>query len=165
MPPPPLLTGPPAANERPQRRAAAAGRGEPGPRSRRNPPLRRRRERSGRRGIPTGGAGPRGRAEAGGAGRCGAAELLRARTRANDPTRLPAPWLPQGQVLLHNGWWLLGGRARTSVVRGRTRSPSARPPVFSLGFSCDAATADTERCPTELLCLTLGSQSVRCGVG
>lgn len=107
----------------------------------------------------------RGRAEAGGAGRCGAAELLRARTRANVPTRLPAPWLPQGQVLLHNGWWLLGGRARTSVVRGRTRSPSARPPVFSLGFSCDAATADTERCPTELLCLTLGSQSVRCGVG
>lgn len=102
----------------------------------------------------------RGRAEA-----CGAAELLRARTRANVPTRLPAPWLPQGQVLLHNGWWLLGGRARTSVVRGRTRSPSARPPVFSLGFSCDAATADTERCPTELLCLTLGSQSVRCGVG
>lgn len=164
MPPPPLLTGPPAANERPQRRAAAAGRGEPGPRSRRSPPLRRRRERSGRRGIPTGGAGP-GRAEAGGAGRCGAAELLRARTRANVPTRLPAPWLPQGQVLLHNGWWLLGGRARTSVVRGRTRSPSARPPVFSLGFSCDAATADTERCPTELLCLTLGSQSVRCGVG
>lgn len=76
-----------------------------------------------------------------------------------------APWLLQGQVLLHNGWWLLGGRARTSVVRGRTRSPSARPPVFSLGFSCDAATADTERCPTELLCLTLGSQSVRCGVG
>lgn len=76
-----------------------------------------------------------------------------------------APWLLQGQVLLHNGWWLLGGRARTSVVRGRTRSPSARPPVFSLGFSCDAATAATERCPTELLCLTLGSQSVRCGVG
>lgn len=155
MPPPPLLTGPPAANERPQRRAAAAGRGEPGPRSRRNPPLRRRRERSGRRGIPTGGAGPRRGLRGGGA------------PQSPDASKRPyaAPWLPQGQVLLHNGWWLLGGRARTSVVRGRTRSPSARPPVFSLGFSCDAATAATERCPTELLCLTLGSQSVRCGVG
>lgn len=147
---PPLLTGPPAANERPQRRAAAAGRGEPGPRSRRSPPLRRRRERSGRRGIPTGGAGPQCRAEGGGA--------LRGTARVNVSTRLPAPGgcgpssgesrgtaalragaghrraaLPQGEVLLYNGWWLLGAGhapAGTSVVRGRTRSLSARPPVF-----------------------------------
>lgn len=81
---PPLLTGPPAANERPQRRAAAAGRGEPGPRSRRSPPLRRRRERSGRRGIPTGGAGPQCRAEGGGALRgTGASKCL---------YTAPSPW-------------------------------------------------------------------------
>lgn len=87
-----------------------------------------------------------------------AAGLFAARARVNVSTRLPAPGgcgpssgesrgtaalragaghrraaLPQGEVLLYNGWWLLGAGhapAGTSVVRGRTRSLSARPPVF-----------------------------------